>query len=83
MIRFRWMNFHMCTNFLSNYIEQIGHCHLGAFIDSTPLDFLYCTDLFHPVQRQLGQNEQNIWFIKKKTGNDIFFADISGSYNST
>ena len=46
--------------FLSNYIEQIGHCHLGTFIDSAPLDFLYCTGLSHPVQRQLGQNEQNI-----------------------
>ena len=70
----------MWTNFLSNYTEQIGHCHLGAFIDSAPLDFLYYTDL---LQRQLGLNEQNIWFIEKKTGNDILFADISGSYNST
>ena len=54
------MNFHVWTNFLSNYTEQIGHCHLGAFIDSAPLDFLHCTDLFNPVQRQLGENEQNI-----------------------
>lgn len=54
------MNFHMLSILLSDYIEQIGHYHLGTFIDSAPVDFLYCADLSPPVQRQLGQNEQNI-----------------------